>query len=117
MRRWSPWLTVLASLLVLAIAVRLWIGGRWFGRIALVIPLLPALGATWLARQNHFEWMFNPLPNPAYAKAADVSFVNNDDRILAVTINGESVAYPIRLMGYHHVVEDTVGGTPIVATY
>ena len=117
MRRWSPWLTVLASLLVLAIGVRLWIDGRWFGRIALVILLLPALGATWLARQNHFEWMFNPLPNPAYAKAADVSFVNNDDRILAVTINGESVAYPIRLMGYHHVVEDTVGGTPIVATY
>jgi hypothetical protein len=117
MRRWSPWLTVLASLLVLALAVRLWMGGRWFGRIALVILLLPALAATWLARQNHFEWMFNPLPNPAYAKAADASFVNDDDRLLAVTINGESVAYPIRLMGYHHVVEDTVGGTPIVATY
>jgi|ERR1044071_2741781 len=117
MRRWSPWLTVLASLLVLAIALRLWIGGRWFGRIALVILLLPTLGATWLARQNHFEWMFNPLPNPAYAKAVDASFVNDDDRVLAVTTNGESVAYPIRLMGYHHVVEDTVGGTPIVATY
>jgi len=117
MRRWSPWVTVLASLLILAIAVRLWMGGRWFGRIALVILLLPALAATWLARQNHFEWMFNPLPNPAYAKVADASFVNDDDRLLAVTINGESVAYPIRLMGYHHVVEDTVGGTPIVATY
>jgi uncharacterized protein DUF3179 len=117
MRRWSPWLTVLASLLILTIALKLWIGGRWFGRIALVILLLPTLGATWLARQNHFEWMFNPLPNPAYAKATDASFVNNDDRVLAVTINGEAVAYPIRLMGYHHVVEDTVGGTPIVATY
>ena len=117
MRRWSPWLTVLASLLVLAIALRLWIGGRWFGRIALVILLLPTLGATWLARQNHFEWMFNPLPNPAYAKAAEASFVNDSDRVLAVTIGGESVAYPIRLMGYHHLVGDTVGGTPIVATY
>ena len=117
MRRWSPWLTVLASLLILAIVVRLWMGGRWFGRIALVILLLPALAATWLARQNHFEWMFNPLPTPAYAKAADASVVNGDDRLLAVKINGESVAYPIRLMGYHHVVEDTVGGTPIVATY
>ena len=117
MRRWSPWLTVLFSLLILTIALRLWIGGRWFGRIALVLLLLPTLGATWLARQNHFEWMFNPLPNPAYAKAADASFVNDDDRVLAVTIYGESVAYPIRLMGYHHVVEDTVGGTPIVATY
>jgi len=117
MRRWSPWLTVLASLLVLAIAVRLWIGGRWFGRIALVILLLPALGATWLARQNHFEWMFNPLPNPAYAKAAETTFLHNGDRVMSITIGNESVAYPIRLMGYHHVVQDTVGGTPIVATY
>jgi len=117
MRRWSPWLTVLASLLIFTIALRLWIGGRWFGRIALVLLLLPTLAATWLARQNHFEWMFNPLPNPGYAKAAEASFVNDDDRVLAVTINGESVAYPIRLMGYHHVVEDTVGGTPLVATY
>ncbi len=117
MRRWSPWLTMLASLVILAIVVRLWIGGRWWGRVALVIFLLPVLGATWLARQNHFEWMFNPLPNPAYVKTADASFVKDDDRLLAVTINGEAVAYPIRLMGYHHLVEDTVGGTPIVATY
>src|ERR1700752_135313 len=117
MRRWSPWLTVLAMLLILTIALRLWVGGRWFGKILLVILLLPPLGATWLARQNHFEWMFNPLPNPAYATVADVTYVNDDDRLLAVTINGEAVAYPIRLMGYHHVVEDTVGGTPIVATY
>ena len=117
MRRWSPWLTILASLLILTLVVRLWMGGRWWGRIALVVFLLPVLGATWLAWQNHFEWMFNPLPNPAYVKTADASFVNNDDRLMVVAINGEAVAYPIRLMGYHHVVEDTVGGTPIVATY
>src|ERR1044072_9727882 len=77
MRRWSPWLTVLASLLILTIGVRLWIGGRWFGRIALVILLLPTIGATWLARQNHFEWMFNTLPNPAYAKVADSRFLKD----------------------------------------
>ena len=82
-----------------------------------MLVLLPAFAATWLARQNHFEWMFNPLPNPAYAKSADVSFINDDDRVLSVTIGGESVAYPVRLMAYHHLVEDTVGGTPIVATY
>ena len=91
--------------------------GRWWSRIVLVILLLPVLGATWLARQNHFEWMFNPLPNPAYAKAAEVKFVSDDDRVMAVTIGGESVAYPIRLMGYHHLIGDTVGGVPIVATY
>ena len=30
---------------------------------------------------------------------------------------GERVAYPVRLMGYHHLVADTVGGVPLVATY
>ena len=117
MRRWSPVVTILASLLILTLTIRLWLGGRWWSKILLVLLLVPVLGATWLARQNHFEWMFNPLPDPAYATAGETTFVNNDDRVMSVTIGNESVAYPIRLMGYHHVVQDTVGGTPIVATY
>src|SRR5688572_2911954 len=117
LRRWSPLLTLIVSALLLAFSVGLWRGGRWWSRAFLVILLLPVFAATWMARQNHFEWMFNPLPNPAYAKSSEESFVNNDDRVLAVTIGGESVAYPIRIMAYHHLVQDTVGGTPIVATY
>jgi hypothetical protein len=117
MRRWSPLLTLVASALLLAFTFGLWRGGRWWSRAFLVVLLLPVFAATWLARQNHFEWMFNPLPNPAYAQANDASFVNNDDRVLAVALSGEAVAYPIRIMAYHHLVQDTVGGTPIVATY
>ena len=117
MRRWSPWLTLLAALIILTLITGLWISGRWWSRAIMVLLLVPVFGATWLARQNHFEWMFNPLPNPAYAKLADADFINDDDRVLAVTIGDESVAYPIRLMGYHHLVGDTVGGVPIVATY
>lgn len=117
MRRWSPLLTLIASALLLAFSLGLWRGGRWWSRGFLILLMLPVFAATWLARQNHFEWMFNPLPNPAYAKAGEASFVNTDDRVLAVTIGAESVAYPIRIMAYHHLVQDTVGGTPIVATY
>ena len=61
--------------------------------------------------------MFNPLAHSAYAKADDASFVGAEDMVLAVEHNGDAVAYPVRLMAYHHVVGDTVGGTPIVATY
>jgi hypothetical protein len=117
MRRWSPVVTIVGSLVILTLTIGLWVGGRWWSRAIMLILLVPTLGATWLARQNHFEWMFNPLPNPAYARVADASFVNDNDRVLAVKIGGESVAYTIRLMGYHHLVGDTVGGTPIVATY
>ena len=117
MRRWSPLLTILATVFILTLTTGLWITGRWYSRALLVLLLVPVFAVTWLARQNHFEWMFNPLPNPAYAKPADVDFIGDDDRVLAVRIGEESVAYPIRLMGYHHVVMDTVGGVPIVATY
>lgn len=117
MRRWSPWLTLAASALILILTIGLWLRGRWFSRIVLAILLVPAFAATWLARQNHFEWMFNPLPNPAYVKSTEASFVNDDDRVLTVSIGNESVAYPVRIMAYHHLVADTVGGTPIVATY
>ncbi len=117
MRRWSPLLTILASLAILTLTIRLWLGGRWWSRVILVILLLPVFGATWLARQNHFEWMFNPLPNPAYVRLAEATFVKDDERVMAVTLGEESVAYPITLMAYHHVLGDTVGGTPIVATY
>jgi len=117
MRRWSPLLTVAGSLVILTLSIALWLRGRWWSRIVLLLLLVPTLGATWLARQNHFEWMFNPLPNPAYAKAAEATFVNGADRVMAVAIGNEAVAYPIRIMAYHHVVADTVGGVPIVATY
>ena len=118
MRRWSPLVTVSASVVSLILVVWLWRGARrWWRKAALVIIVLPLLASTWFARQNHFEWMFNPLANASYAKANDATFITEPDMVLAVETNGEAVAYPIRFMAYHHVVQDVVGGTPIVATY
>ncbi len=118
LKSWSPIVTVLALILSLAMATWLWIGKRsWWRRSLLALAFVPLLAATWFAQQNHFEWMFNPLKQTAFAKAADAKEVGDKDMVLAVTINGESVAYPVRQMAYHHVVHDTVGGVPIVATY
>ena len=118
LRRFSPWITLVALALGVFLTAKLWRGSRrWWKKALLVVILVPLLATTWFARQNHFEWMFNPLANASYAKANDSGFVAEDDVVLAVSINGEAVAYPVRLMAYHHLVEDVVGGTPIVATY
>ena len=118
MRRWSPLVTVLALAFGLFLVVRLWSGSRrWWKKAFLGLVLVPLLALTWFARQNHFEWMFNPLANAAYAKTAEAGFVDDADIVMAVESNGEAAAYPVRLMAYHHLVQDTVGGTPIVATY
>ena len=118
MRSWSPYLTIVALIIGMVLTGWLWRRSRrWFTRIGLVIVLLPLFPATWFARQNHFEWMFNPLAHSTYAKAADASYVEDSDMVLAVSVNGESAAYPVRLMAYHHLVQDVVGGTPVVTTY
>lgn len=117
LRHWSPWITIIALLLGGFLVAKLWRSSLWWKKAVLMIVLVPLLTSTWFARQNHFEWMFNPLPNAAYAKVNDAVFVSDNDVVLAVEINGEAAAYPIRLMAYHHLVEDVVGGTPIVATY
>lgn len=117
MRRWSPAVTLIASTAALALAILLWRGSRGWRKAVLVLIIIPLVAATWLARQNHFEWMFHPLANAAYAKTREAGFVADNDMVLAVESNGEAVGYPVRLMAYHHLVQDVVGGTAIVATY
>ena len=117
LRRLSRIVTVMTTMIALGLCWRLWRGARWWSRLAMPLLLVPVFAATWMARQNHFEWMFNPLPNPAYAKASEATFIADTDMVMAVEINGESVAYPVRQMAYHHVVQDAVGGKPITATY
>src|SRR5690242_5971900 len=117
MRRWSPVITIVAVIISFLLVGWLWRGTGWFAKAALVILLLPLLAATWFARQNHFEWIFHPLPRAAYANANEAAFIGDADMVLAVENNGEAVAYPVRLMAYHHVVQDVVGGAAIIATY
>jgi hypothetical protein len=117
LRRWSPIVTPICLAGMATLVVLLWRGSRWWRRIVLVLIVGVASVFTWFSRQNHFEWIFNPLPQPGYSEAAEETFLEDGDMVLAVENNGYRAAYPVRLMAYHHVVQDVVGGTPIVATY
>ena len=117
LKRWSPLVTMLGLITTVGLTVYLWRSGRWFKRTILILMIALAALWAWFARQNHFEWMFKPLPAAAFANVSDTTFVADTDQVMAIAVNDEAVAYPIRAMAYHHVVEDTVGGVPIVATY
>ncbi len=49
--------------------------------------------------------------------AASVNKVPVDKLVLGVSINGQAKAYPIEIIGYHHQVQDTIGGEPVIVTY
>jgi Protein of unknown function (DUF3179) len=69
-----------------------------------------------VSRVNVYELMFHPLGPPAFEPAKE-SKLDRDEKVVAIEVNGIARAYPIRGMSYHHIVNDTVGGVPIVATY
>ena len=48
---------------------------------------------------------------------AQTNKVNLDKLVLGVSLNGQTKAYPIQFIGYHHQVRDTVGHTPVMVTY
>lgn len=118
LRAWSPLGTIVASAIVLTTVIWLWSGARrWWRKSLLIVALIPTLAFTWLARQNHFEWMFNPLPKPTYTNVSEAGFAADTDMVLAIENNGEAAAYPVLQLAYHHVVHDVVGGIPVVVTY
>ena len=65
---------------------------------------------------NIFELMFHRVDAPK-AIAADDAKLDADDMVLAIAAGADARAYPIRMMGYHHIMNDVVGGIPVVATY
>ena len=117
LRHWSPLLTVVALVAALVTAISLWKRARWWRKTFLFFAFVPLLLATWFARQNHFEWMFKPLPSAAFATASDAGFVSDGEMVLAVELNGDAAAYPVRQVAYHHVVQDMIGGVPMLVTY
>jgi hypothetical protein len=56
-------------------------------------------------------------PKSKLLVTAAANKVGEDKLVVGVTINNESKAYPIEIIGYHHQVQDTVGGEPVIVTY
>ena len=48
--------------------------------------------------------------DPVFARQGAESNMEPAERVIGVSINGESRAYPINLMSRHEIVNDTVGG-------
>jgi hypothetical protein len=116
-RQWAPIGTAVLAAILAGGLYRGWPKTRRVGRAALTLMVVAGIGAAWFARQNHFEWMFSPIPSPAFDRGAAAPAVDPDDLVLGVVVANDAVAFPVRRIGYHHLVNLEAGGEPIVATY
>jgi Protein of unknown function (DUF3179). len=103
-----------ASLALAAVlAVQLWRRKTWTAAALMVI----ALGCVALSRVNLFERVFAPVGDTETAPVADFHDIRDTDMVIGVTIEGQSRAYPVRYLAYHHMVNDRLGATAFLPTY
>ncbi len=61
---------------------------------------------------------FVPLDEPNYVSREQAhSNITADSYVLGVLSNGDARAYPLDMMWYHHIANDTIGGVPWLVTY
>jgi hypothetical protein len=57
------------------------------------------------------------LTNPRHVGAAQATYLTDDELVFGVTLNGQSRAYPHRIMDWHEMANDVVGGLPVALAY
>ncbi len=57
------------------------------------------------------------LDNPELIAADEADYLAGDDLVFGVEINGDARAYPLRIMGWHEMFNDVIGGVPVALAY
>lgn len=58
-----------------------------------------------------------PIDEPTFLHVADVDFLAANEPVLALEIDGDARAYPVQIMTWHEIVNDTVGAVPVAVSY
>jgi hypothetical protein len=57
------------------------------------------------------------LDNPKLIPAREANYIDPDDIVFGVSINGDNRAYPLRILDWHEMFNDVVGGAPVSLAY
>jgi len=110
------WRWAFRILFLLMIVVGLF-KSRWKRKWLLIIPLAIVGAVIYIANfvmaADHMFYQ----PGKLLLVSAAENKVDSGRLVIGVTLNGEAKAYPIRFLGFHHQVQDTLGGQPVMITY
>lgn len=58
-----------------------------------------------------------PIDRPRFLQVDNVEGLNVREALITVSLNGQVKAYPLRILMWHEIVNDTLAGVPIAVTY
>ena len=68
-------------------------------------------------RALDFGFFYPPLNDPKVARAFDARFMRDDDHVVGLHLKGVARAYPLWIIDYYHVVNDTVAGEYVLIAH
>lgn len=89
----------------------------WKRKWLLIFPLAIVAAVIYMANFKMAADAMFKQPKQLILANRDSNKVDIERLVLGVSINGQAKAYPIQFLGYHHHVQDTVGGKAILVTY
>ncbi len=57
------------------------------------------------------------LDRPRAVPADQAGYLEDGERVFGISLGGEQRAYPLRILGWHEMVNDVVGGEPVSLSY
>lgn len=57
------------------------------------------------------------LSDPRFVRGSEAKWLREDDRVLALESAGVAKAYPVRILNWHEVVNDEIGGEPVLVSF
>jgi hypothetical protein len=57
------------------------------------------------------------LANPKHIAAAAATYLDDDELVFGIEIAGDARAYPLRILDWHEMVNDVIGGVPVTLAY
>jgi hypothetical protein len=58
-----------------------------------------------------------PIDNPKFIAISEVSGIKGTEPVISLRIGKDARAYPLRVLMWHEIVNDTVGGVPVAVTF
>ncbi len=118
--RLSAWivpLRLLGAVLAVFGIVGIFRGPRTRKTIALIVLVsAPALLLSYLIYNYEAVRLFRQPRQVVFAQGTSEQ-LPAETLVIGLTAAGQAKAYPLRLLAYHHQVQDQVGGQPVLVTY
>ncbi len=81
------------------------------------------VGAEATIRMDEVDWGgvrvngIPPLDHPRYIEASEADYLEDDHIVFGIAVNGEARAYPKRILAWHEMALDEIGGVELTIIY